>query len=78
MGNNGDYSTLVKDCYYVDSNFYDMEAINLATMSVPGELGISAVDRHMGDGDWAGYDFGDTVWNMDELWQFRNLQGKEN
>ncbi|XP_011045847.1 PREDICTED: myb-related protein Zm38-like [Populus euphratica] len=78
MGNNGDYSTLVKDCYYVDSNFYDMEAINFATMSVPGELGISAVDRHMGDGDWAGYDYGDTVWNMDELWQFRNLQGKEN
>ncbi|KAL3575057.1 hypothetical protein D5086_023158 [Populus alba] len=77
MGNNGDYSTLVKDCYYVDSNFYDMEAINLATMSVPGDLGISAADRHMGDGDWAGYDFGDTVWNMDELWQFRNLQGKE-
>uniref|UniRef100_A0A6M2ECB1 MYB family protein n=1 Tax=Populus davidiana TaxID=266767 RepID=A0A6M2ECB1_9ROSI len=78
MGNNGDYSTLVKDCYYVDSNFYDMEAINLATMSVPGDLGISAADRHMGDGDWAGYDFGDTVWNMDDqLWQFRNLQGKE-
>jgi myb proto-oncogene protein len=55
-----------------------MEAINLATMPVPGELGISAGDRHMEDGDWGAYDFGDTMWNMDELWQFRNLQGKEN
>ncbi|KAJ6868525.1 hypothetical protein NC651_033566 [Populus alba x Populus x berolinensis] len=57
---------------------YDMEAINLATMPVLGELGISAGDRHMEDGDWGEYDFGDTMWNMDELWQFRNLQGKEN
>ncbi|KAG5233967.1 transcription factor MYB [Salix suchowensis] len=77
IGSNSDYINLVKDCYYVDSNCYDMESINLATMSVPGELGISAVDRHMGDGDWSGYDFGDNEWNMDELWPFRNLQGKE-
>ncbi|KAI9381045.1 hypothetical protein POPTR_015G046200v4 [Populus trichocarpa] len=79
IGNNSsEYSTLAKGCYYVDSNCYDMEAINLATMPVPGELGISAGDRHMEDGDWGAYDFGDTMWNMDELWQFRNLQGKEN
>ncbi|KAJ6672623.1 hypothetical protein OIU85_013911 [Salix viminalis] len=74
---NSDYCNLVKDYYYVDSVCYDMESINLATMSVPGELGISAVDRHLGDGDWSGYEFGDNEWNMDELWPFRNLQGKE-
>ncbi|CAK7349712.1 unnamed protein product [Dovyalis caffra] len=68
LGNNSDYSTLVKDGYYVDSNCYDMEAIDLATMSMPGELGISAGDRHMADDNWAGCDFGDTMWNVDELW----------
>ncbi|KAJ6687773.1 TRANSCRIPTION FACTOR MYB21-LIKE [Salix koriyanagi] len=77
MGNNSEYSTPVKGCYHVDSSCYDMEAINLAAMSVPGELGILAGDRHMEEGDWGGYDFGDTMWNMDELWQFRNFQGKE-
>ncbi|KAF9667593.1 hypothetical protein SADUNF_Sadunf15G0039700 [Salix dunnii] len=77
IGNNSEYSTQVKGCYYADSVCYDMEAINQAAMSVPGELGILAGDRHMEEGDWGGYDFGETMWNMDELWQFRNFQGKE-
>lgn len=78
IGNNSDYSTFVKDCYYVDSNCYDMETINLATMSVPGGFGNPAGNRHMAESDWTGYDFGDTMWNMDELWQFKNLQERQN
>ncbi|KAJ8753702.1 hypothetical protein K2173_026378 [Erythroxylum novogranatense] len=73
VANNGDYSTSDKDCL-IASNCNGMEAINLLTMSALGEIGNSVGNSHTDENGLVGCDFEDTLWNMDELWQFRNLQ----
>ncbi|KAJ8773127.1 hypothetical protein K2173_028304 [Erythroxylum novogranatense] len=73
IDNNSDRTTFVKDCF-VESTCYGMETINLANMSVSGGVGNSAGNSHTAESGWIGCDFGDTLWNIDELWQFRNLQ----
>lgn len=57
-----DYSTLL-------SSNYEMENFNLASM-VENPVG----DCLMAESNWADSDFADSLWNMDELWQFWKLQ----
>lgn len=70
----GDYNALIKT--YVDS--YDMDVVNnFANISESPGFGMPEGNSHMAESDWTGYELLDATWNVDELWQFRNLQERE-
>ncbi|KAK2647881.1 hypothetical protein Ddye_015370 [Dipteronia dyeriana] len=65
-----------------NSNCYDMETVNLQTTMPAGLVGFdNPIVRgcHMEENYWVESDLADNMWNnnnnnMNELWQFRNLQ----
>ncbi|XP_021292446.1 transcription factor MYB62-like isoform X2 [Herrania umbratica] len=67
IGNNDYNNTLAKDCYY------DMETINLASTSAPGDFANPVGDCHMAENNWFSNGFADDLWSMGELWEPRNL-----
>lgn len=75
MSNSDDYSTLLKGYYNVDNSNYEMETFNLASMSAPqGDFENPVGDCPMVESNWVDSDLADSLWNMDELWQFWKLQ----
>lgn len=64
---NSDMSSFMYDGYYVNNNTYDMEAFNLGTTVTTSEAAMA--------GNWMNNDVSQcSMWGMDELWQFKNLQ----
>nr|URY18810.1 MYB protein [Zanthoxylum bungeanum] len=60
------YNTFAKDFCQFDNNCYDMETINQQPETMPAPV----------FGDFSNWvhecDLEDNIWNMDELWQFKN------
>lgn len=56
---NNDMSSFMYDGYYVNNNAYDMETFNLDP----------TLTSEVMEGNWM-----NSMWGIDELWQFRNLQ----
>ncbi|KAK7314565.1 hypothetical protein VNO77_33091 [Canavalia gladiata] len=61
-------------CAYVNNNAYDMDAFNLTTTMVAEDLEFPVVDCQISENHWLNKEFASSTWNMDELWQFRNIQ----
>nr|DAD31820.1 TPA_asm: hypothetical protein HUJ06_010671 [Nelumbo nucifera] len=59
---------------YVDNSSYDMDDFNTSVMSLQG--GYEASDCHMAESNWVGNDVAESIWSIDELWQFRKLQDR--
>ncbi|CAL5372041.1 unnamed protein product [Camellia sinensis] len=71
MGNSHDYNTFLKGgCYNVDNISYDMETFNISSVEFENSIG----GCHVSQSNWIDNEFGDSFWNMDELWQFKQLQ----
>ncbi|KAA8541236.1 hypothetical protein F0562_025157 [Nyssa sinensis] len=68
---NSDFNTLLKGCSNVDNISYDMETFSLASVSAPGDF-----ENLVRESNWIDNDLADSFWHMDELWQFRQLQGR--
>ncbi|XVF02240.1 hypothetical protein REPUB_Repub04eG0159000 [Reevesia pubescens] len=59
--------------YNIDSRGYEMEGFSLASMSAVGSYRGSPSECQMGGGNWISNEMTDTLWNMDDIWQFREL-----
>ncbi|XP_010264231.1 PREDICTED: transcription factor MYB108-like [Nelumbo nucifera] len=72
---NSDYNPFLRSSFYVDNcGSYDMDDFNMSAMSVMG--GYETSDCHMAESNWAYDDMAESIWNIDELWQFRKLQDR--
>ncbi|KAA8529142.1 hypothetical protein F0562_034059 [Nyssa sinensis] len=70
-------NSFLNDCYYVDNSTYDMEGFNLAPMSAVGTHNNSLSDCQMAENNWFNDDESSTLWEMDELWQFRKPEEED-
>ncbi|KAA8542717.1 hypothetical protein F0562_023784 [Nyssa sinensis] len=71
MANTDHYNTYLKNCYNVDNIGYDTEPFSLTSVSAPGDFGNPFSESC----NWIDHnDLADSLWNMDELWQFRQPQ----
>nr|DAD40713.1 TPA_asm: hypothetical protein HUJ06_015036 [Nelumbo nucifera] len=72
---NNDYNPVLRSSFYVDNNSsYEMDDFNMSAMSVMG--GYETSDFHMAESNWAYDDMAESIWNIDELWQFKKLQDR--
>ena len=62
---NCDFGICSYDGYSIDNNSYDMDALNLTTTMVAENLELPVFDVQISEPYFM---------NMDELWQFRNIQ----
>ncbi|KAH1234175.1 hypothetical protein AAZX31_09G166100 [Glycine max] len=62
---NCDFGICSYDGYSIDNNSYDMDALNLTTTMVAENLELPVFDVQISEPSFM---------NMDELWQFRNIQ----
>uniref|UniRef100_A0A5B6YTB9 Uncharacterized protein n=1 Tax=Davidia involucrata TaxID=16924 RepID=A0A5B6YTB9_DAVIN len=71
MVNSDHYNnTFLKGCYNADNISYDMETFSLASVSAPGDF-----ENPVSKSNWIDHnDLPESLWNMDELWQFRQQQ----
>ncbi|KAF5180650.1 Myb transcription factor [Thalictrum thalictroides] len=65
--------------YGIDNPAYnpylsDVDAFNLDPMSAMGGFENSISDRQLAENNWTSGEVVDSLWNMDELWQFTKLQ----
>lgn len=72
-----DYNTFAKDFCQFDNTCCDMETIpqpeNMPAAAAAGEyFGNPVRGFQMEDNSWVEYDLADSMWNIDELWQFKN------
>lgn len=72
-------NTFVKGCYNGDNHFSNgMENFNLASMVPPEEFEGSLRGCHVDEYNWTiANNLADSLWNMDESWQFRQLQERD-
>ncbi|KAK9276531.1 hypothetical protein L1049_006065 [Liquidambar formosana] len=60
------------NCYYLDSGIYDLEDMTQPPMSATRTNDdFTLSDCQMAESHWVGNEVADTLWNIDELWQFR-------
>ncbi|EOY00119.1 Myb domain protein 62, putative [Theobroma cacao] len=64
---------IVNASYNIDSSGYDIEGFSLASMSAVGSYEGSPSECQMGEGNWICNEMTDTLWNLDDIWQFREL-----
>ncbi|XWS68849.1 hypothetical protein CRYUN_Cryun04dG0128400 [Craigia yunnanensis] len=64
---------ILNKSYNIDSGGYDMEGFSLASMSDMGSYEGSLSECQMVEGNWISNEMTDTLWNMDDMWQFREL-----
>ncbi|XVE84871.1 hypothetical protein DITRI_Ditri17bG0047000 [Diplodiscus trichospermus] len=57
----------------IDSGGYNMEGFSLASMSTVSSYEGSPSECQMGEGNWICNEMTDNLWNMDDIWQFREL-----
>lgn len=63
---------IVGDCYYVENSGYDMDGLNTASVPEIVAFGDSTSECQMAESNWVfDNDMADTLWNMDDTWQFR-------
>lgn len=74
MALNNDYNTtFVEGCSYGgDKNDYDMCVFNQTNVSAEGVLQNPVGGCHVAGSNWAENDFSASMWNMDELWQYKS------
>ncbi|XP_061357590.1 transcription factor MYB21-like [Gastrolobium bilobum] len=71
---NSDFSSCAYDGYQVNNNnAYEMGGFNLTTTMVAEDLEFPMYDCQMSESNCLNKEFA-YGWNMDELWQFRNIQ----
>ncbi|XP_057415066.1 transcription factor MYB62-like isoform X2 [Lotus japonicus] len=64
---NNDFDTFTYDGF-------EMDTFKMGAVKVTEDVQFSVGDCHMAESNWVHNDFACGMWNMDELWQFRNLQ----
>ncbi|XWS22490.1 hypothetical protein CRYUN_Cryun29cG0039600 [Craigia yunnanensis] len=57
----------------IGSSGYDMEDFRPASMSAVDPYRGSPSECQMGEGNWICNEITDNLWNMDDIWQFREL-----
>ncbi|XVE75205.1 hypothetical protein DITRI_Ditri12bG0077000 [Diplodiscus trichospermus] len=62
----------------IESSGYDMEGFNLASISAVGSYGGSPSECQMAEGNWISNEMTDTLWNMEDIWQFREMGDRGN
>ncbi|KAK9278785.1 hypothetical protein L1049_028363 [Liquidambar formosana] len=75
-----DHNRFLKDGSCVDNSSYsyDMESFSLASILPTGDLDNLVGDGNLAESNWVDNDLGDSLWMMDELWQFRKFQERGN
>ncbi|KAF2322588.1 hypothetical protein GH714_019235 [Hevea brasiliensis] len=72
LDNTVNNNLILSDGYYVENSGYHMDGFNPASMPEIGTFGDSTSECQMAEGNWVfDYDMTDTLWNMDDIWQFR-------
>ncbi|XVE92585.1 hypothetical protein REPUB_Repub01dG0111100 [Reevesia pubescens] len=67
-------SQILNENYNIESSGYiDVEGFSLGSMSAVGSYEGSQSECQMGEGNWISNEMTDTLWNMDDIWQFREL-----
>ena len=66
-------SQILNESYNIGSSGYDMEGFSQASMSTVGSYEGAPSACQMGEGNWICNEMTDTLWNMDDIWQFREL-----
>lgn len=76
---NNNVNTFLKGCYNGDNHFSNgMENFSLASMVPPEEFEESLRGCHVDEYNWTiTNNLADSLWNMDESWQFRQLQERD-
>ncbi|KAI4357794.1 hypothetical protein L6164_001720 [Bauhinia variegata] len=61
------HNNQIQDNWYMNTNSYGMEGVNLDTLSIMESCdNIPQLDCHTGESDWV-FGMGDTLWNMDAM-----------
>ncbi|XVF44182.1 hypothetical protein PTKIN_Ptkin02bG0100400 [Pterospermum kingtungense] len=61
---------ILSQSYNIESSGYD----SLTSMSAVGSYEGSPSECQMVEGNWISNEMTDTLWNMDDIWQFRELE----
>ncbi|XP_022725996.1 transcription factor MYB62-like [Durio zibethinus] len=64
---------ILNESYNIDSSGYGMEGFSLASISAVGSYERSPSECQMVEGNWISNEMTDTLWNMDDIWQFGEL-----
>ncbi|KAK7358278.1 hypothetical protein VNO77_00204 [Canavalia gladiata] len=74
--NNSDFGTFIYDGYHHvnNNNAYEIESFKTQTAKVAEHVQYPVGDCQMAGSNWVNNGFACGMWNMDELWQFSNLQ----
>ena len=71
---NSDFGTSAYDSNLAHDNAYDMDAFNLRATVVAEDMEYQIGDCQMSQSNWLDKDFACSMWNMDDLWQFRSTK----
>ncbi|XP_027341477.1 transcription factor MYB62-like [Abrus precatorius] len=74
LNNNNNFGTYTYDGYHVNNNAYEIDTFKIATPRVTEHVQYPVGDCQMAGSNWVNNGFACSMWNMDELWQFSNLQ----
>ncbi|XP_027357382.1 transcription factor MYB57-like [Abrus precatorius] len=74
LDNNSDFGIDAYDGYKANNCAYDMDAFNLTTTMDAKDLEYPVVDCQLSESNWLNKEFACSTSNIDELWQFRNIQ----
>ncbi|XWS63542.1 hypothetical protein CRYUN_Cryun06bG0108000 [Craigia yunnanensis] len=64
---------ILNESYNIGSSGYDMDGFSMASMSAVGSYEGSPSECQMVEGNWISNETTDTLWNMDDIWHFREL-----
>ncbi|XP_061344991.1 transcription factor MYB62-like [Gastrolobium bilobum] len=71
---NNDFGTFTYDGYHVNNSGYEMDTFEMESARVAEDVQYPVGDCQMAESNLVNNDFACSMWSMDELWKFSNLQ----